>query len=95
MYKSVIVCLLIVMLAATCLAQRDRGALTGIVTDSTGAAVSNVQITVTHTESGAVYKSATTDAGDYTVPNLPIGAYRMEFQAAGFKKFDRTGVPLS
>jgi hypothetical protein len=80
---------------ATCLAQRDRGTFTGIVTDSSGAVVPNVQLTITQTETNAVYRAATTDAGAYTVPNLPIGPYRIEFEAPGFKKLDRSNVELS
>ena len=95
MYKSIIGCLLFVVFATTCLAQRDRGTLTGIVTDSSGAAVPKVALTITHLDTGGVYNSTTTEAGAYTVPNLPIGAYKIDLEIAGFKKLSRSNIQLS
>jgi len=44
-----------------CLAQRDRGTLTGIVTDNTGAVVPSMQFTIRNTGTNAIYKTTTTD----------------------------------
>lgn len=81
--------------AAVCLAQRDRGTLTGIVTDNSGAVVPSVQLTITNTATNGVYKTATNDVGQYTMPNLPIGPYQMTFEATGFKTLVRADVELS
>lgn len=78
-----------------CFAQGDRGTLTGIVTDHSGAVVPVVAINVTNTLNNSVYRAATTAAGAYTVPNLPIGSYRLEFLAQGFKKTERTNIQLT
>src|ERR1043166_2512196 len=88
--------LLTVTLCATaCLAQGDRGTLTGIVTDNSGAVVPVVTISVTNTLNNSVYRAATTAAGAYTVPNLPIGTYTLEFVAPGFKKLERSNIQLA
>ncbi|MBI4876859.1 MAG: carboxypeptidase regulatory-like domain-containing protein [Acidobacteria bacterium] len=93
--KLVSILALALLFSVAGLAQRDRGVITGIVTDSTGAVVPSVQLTITHIDTNAVYKAATTEAGAYTVPNLPVGPYRIGFEAAGFKKVDRGGIQLS
>ena len=95
MNKRLAVFLALVLWATTCLAQQGRGTLTGIVKDSSGGVVPEVQITITNTDNNAVYKSASTGAGAYSVPNLPVGPYKIEFESAGFKKLERSNIQLS
>jgi hypothetical protein len=78
-----------------CLAQGDRASLTGIVTDNSGSVVPVVTINVTNTLNNSMYRSATTAAGVYTVPNLPVGTYKLEFVAQGFKKLERSNIALT
>ena len=94
--KNVCKVFLAAALAVTaCLAQGDRGTLTGIVTDNSGAVVPVVTINVTNTLNNSVYRAATTAAGAYTVPNLPVGTYKLEFVAQGFKKLERSNLNLT
>ena len=78
-----------------CMAQGDRGTLTGLVTDNSGSVIPVVVVTAVNMDSNSVFKSATTGAGAYTVPNLPIGNYRLEFVAPGFKKLERSSMQLT
>ena len=80
--------LLIVSLgaAAICSAQVNRATLTGIVTDPSGAVVPSVKVVATHVETGTSVATNTTSAGAYTIPALQIGNYKVEYEAAGFKK---------
>ncbi len=64
-------------------AQGDRGTITGTVTDPTGAVVPNANIQVTNSETSAVYKVATTNTGNYTLANLPVGHVRAYGGCAG------------
>jgi hypothetical protein len=73
-------------------AQLDRATVTGVVTDPTGAVISQVQITVRNTATNASYPSSTNGSRQYTVPNLPIGPYVLTFEATGLKKMVREGV---
>ena len=75
-------------------AQGDRGTITGTVTDPTGAVVPNAGIQVTNSETSAVYKVATTNTGNYTLANLPVGMYVLTVDAPGFKKFERPGLTV-
>jgi hypothetical protein len=75
-------------------AQQGRGAILGSVTDSSGAAMPNVKVTVTHTSTNLDYNTLTTAEGYYTIPNLPVGDYRVTASAPGMKSVSRSGVQL-
>jgi hypothetical protein len=78
--------------AVAAFAQGDRGTITGTVTDPTGAVVPNASIQLTNTDTAATYQVATTNTGNYTLANLPVGTYALTVDASGFKKFDRPGL---
>src|SRR6202790_1563093 len=67
-------------------AQGGAGELAGVVTDSTGAVVSGVELKLSNTATGEVRTTVTTPAGIYTFPSLPIvGTYTLEVGSKGFK----------
>jgi len=68
-------------------AQSERGNITGIVTDPTGAAVAGAQLTLTHRDTNGTTKATSSGTGEYNLPNLVPGAYRVEITAPGFKRF--------
>jgi len=76
------------------LAQLDRGALTGTVTDSTGGVAPGVSVGVRNTATGATYRTQSNSQGQYTVPNLPVGTYELTFETNGFRKVVRSGVSV-
>lgn len=78
---------LLFLLPAVALAQGERGALTGVVTDPTGALVPEATITITEMRTGVTTTVASSSAGYYRVP-VPPGTYRLEAKKEGFK----TGV---
>jgi hypothetical protein len=50
-------------LAAPAFAQGDRGAITGVITDATGAVVPNVEVTATELETNSAFKTVSTSSG--------------------------------
>ncbi len=80
------------LLSTVCLAQLDRGTITGTVTDASGAVIPNTKITVKNEATNATYKTASTGAGDYTVFNLPSGLYDLTFEATGLKTLVRSKI---
>ncbi len=68
--------------------------VTGRVTDQQGAVLTGAQITITGVDTGAVHKAVTNDDGIYTIPSLPIGAYKFETAAPGFQTYVQTGILL-
>ena len=73
----------------------NTGALTGTVTDVSGAVVANADVTVDSEASGATRKAITGVDGVYRVPLLPPGSYRVEASKDGFKLAVRSGVTVA
>ncbi|MEK7406781.1 MAG: TonB-dependent receptor, partial [Acidobacteriota bacterium] len=60
----------------------------GTVTDATSAAVVGARVTVTDVKTNVTVRAVTSDAaGNYEVPDLVTGVYRVTVEAAGFKTF--------
>ena len=78
-----------------CLAQLDRGSISGVVTDSSGSTIAGAQVTVTNTEMGTQNSTVTTGAGAYTIPQLAAGEYSVTVVATGFSQLIRNGITVS
>src|SRR5690349_6065687 len=77
------------------LAQNDAGRIVGIVTDSSGAVVPNVSITVTSEKTAQERKVLSDSTGHYLLPNLPTSTtYKITAEGSGFGKWETTEVPL-
>jgi hypothetical protein len=74
--------------------QEFRGTILGRVADSSGAVVPNVPITVTHLQTNTAVKTTSAANGNYTVPFLIPGTYRVSAQMQGFKAFVRDGIEV-
>lgn len=74
---------------------QDRGTFVGTVLDPSGAAVPDVKVTAIQTATNLRVESATNSVGQYRIPNLPVGSYRLTFESPGFKTAVREGVTLS
>src|SRR5688572_25148660 len=75
-------------------AQVNTASLTGLVTDPTGAVVSNASVTVKN-KATTVESSTNSDAsGYYTFASLPVGAYTLQVERQGFKKAVQENVNL-
>jgi hypothetical protein len=75
-------------------AQIGTSTLTGRVSDSTGAVVPGVNVTVVQPSTNFTFNATTNSDGLYRVQSLQPGAYRITFEAAGFKKSVREDVEL-
>jgi hypothetical protein len=64
------------------------------VTDPSGSAVPGAQVAVRNLETQALRPLTTDNNGSYTAENLPIGPYRLDVEAPGFKHSSRTGFQL-
>lgn len=84
----------LIALVAPVAAQETRGAITGRVTDASGAIVPGAQVEVTNVATGASFRSVTNEAGSFDVPYLLPGVYRVAVHARGFKSVIREGVEL-
>lgn len=76
-------------------AQVTGARLTGVVTDSSGAAIPQAQITVTNTGTNAATKTTSNEQGEYIVPSLPAGPYKIFSVANGFADTLQTNIVLT
>src|SRR6266404_5083770 len=90
--RALLLCLLI--LGVTSQAFGQNATIVGTVTDSSGAAVANATITITHAETGKVFHLTSNADGQYVAPDLPIGHYSIKVEASGFKAAEQKGVVL-
>jgi len=67
-------------------AQTTTGAITGTVTDPSGAIVPHVRVTATNAGTNIPYAVDTNDSGIYNLLFLPVGQYNVTTEAQGFKK---------
>ena len=91
-FWRVLFCLGAAVLAAW--AQTDRGTITGTVSDPAGAVVANAAIEARNVATGAVYPVASSGTGNYTIAQLPAGAYELSVTVPGFKKYVRGGLQV-
>jgi Carboxypeptidase regulatory-like domain len=59
--------------------------IAGRVTDSTGAAIPGVTITLTNNGTGAVRTTTTNGQGEWSIPNIPPANYKVHTAGQGFK----------
>jgi hypothetical protein len=90
--RFIAVALFALISASTALSQSDRGTISGSILDSSGAAVQGATVTATGANTGAVYKTTSTDTGAYRISDMQVGAYNITVTAAGFKTSAQTGV---
>lgn len=89
MFRNISVCsLLLVLLSAAATSgwsQTDSARLQGTITDTQGGVVAGAIITVTNMGTGRAVSVSSNAAGDYSVPALPAGRYRVEVRLEKFK----------
>jgi hypothetical protein len=85
----------LVLLPVAAFAQVDKGALLGTVVDSSQAVIPQTVIRVTEVNTGVSRSVMSNEGGNWTIPLLDPGTYRVEAEHQGFKKGIREGVPLT
>ena len=85
----------LLLMSALAFAQVNVTALSGIVTDQTGAAVPGVTVTLVNPATGEKISVTTSDRGEYTVPSLAAATYQVTFTKSGFKTLTHANVTLA
>src|SRR5499433_2808038 len=85
----------IIMLAFPLAAQVDQVAISGTVTDSSGAAVHGAKIELVSLATGLRRETTTNTNGIYHLPALQIGNYKITVSKEGFKSVEFPNVELS
>ena len=86
--------LLLLAFAPLLSAQSSRGAITGTITDSTQSAIPGANVKATNQETSVVYTSITNTSGNYVIPQLPEGRYKVSVEKQGFKASNTSDMEL-
>ncbi|MEO6802801.1 MAG: carboxypeptidase-like regulatory domain-containing protein, partial [Granulicella sp.] len=76
-------------------AQVKSSAITGTVTDQSGAVVPNATVSVLEQQTNTTTPARSDNAGTYSVPYLPIGHYTLTVTAPGFQTYRKTDINLA
>ncbi|HEX6501874.1 MAG TPA: carboxypeptidase regulatory-like domain-containing protein [Terriglobales bacterium] len=83
-------CALFALFCAAAAAQNlTNGAVTGTITDPSGAVVANANVTLKNRSTGAVQSTHTNSTGLYTFPFVQPGEYSVAVSASGFQPVSR------
>src|SRR5205823_14793211 len=88
--------IVVMAFAASCTVawSQSTAQISGRLTDQSGAVMPGVEVTVTRTATGATRSAVSDETRSYTLPNLPIGPYRLEAGLLGFRTYVQTGIVL-
>jgi hypothetical protein len=85
-------CLLV---PALLLAQFETAEVLGTVTDSSGAAIPQANVTLTNQDTGIQARTVTDENGNYDFFNVKIGRYTIVVEHAGFTRFTTANVTVN
>lgn len=75
-------------------AQEVTAAITGRVTDPSGATVPGAKVTATDKMRGTEWPTQTNPDGFYNLPRLPVGTYNLKVEASGFQAYLQNDILL-
>src|SRR5262245_60183468 len=86
--------ILAALLTASALAQTNTGEISGVVSDSSGAALPDALVRAQHPATGLVIERTTNPEGRYFLPALRTGQWDITVSRAGFASQTRRGVVM-
>jgi hypothetical protein len=87
--------LLAILFCASIHAQQITGNIRGTVTDPSGAVVQGAVVTARQTDTGLSRITTSDRNGNYILLEMPVGHYRLEAAAKGFREYVQDGITLS
>jgi iron complex outermembrane receptor protein len=87
--RSVVTFVTILFVSTSLFAQGMPGIITGVVRDSSSAAIPGVVVHATNLATGAAFDAVTDEQGSYQIGALVPGRYRLETKLDGFETDDR------
>jgi hypothetical protein len=75
--------------------QTFRGAINGTVTDATGAVVPKANVTVTNTGTSIAQSMVSTNSGEFSFQDLPLGTYSISVIAPGFQPVTVSNISVT
>lgn len=85
---------LVLALGAPLAAQDTRGQIVGRVEDSSQAVIAGAEVRATNVATNVTTTARTNQTGDYLLPYLVPGTYRLAVALEGFREFVREDIPI-
>src|ERR1041384_1766518 len=79
-----LLCLTIIISATGYCFAQATGNIKGSVADPNGGLVAGATVEAVNAQTGEKRSTTTTDAGTYSITNLPVGTYKLNASATGF-----------
>ena len=92
--SSLWIALPVIVVTAGIAAAQAVSQISGSTRDQSGAVVPGAEITAIQTDTGVRRAVVTNGEGEFVLPNLQIGPYRIEAKKTGFKTYVQTGIEL-
>jgi len=89
-----LVSMLVIVFSSNARAQQTLGAITGTVTDSSGAVVANASVSLVSDDTKLSRAQKTNSSGTYLFVDLPIGSYTLTFTQPGFQTQTIPSIPV-
>jgi Carboxypeptidase regulatory-like domain len=84
-HRILLLLVFLILPLGTSLAQTFRGAISGNVTDTTGAAIAGAKVQLVNDSTGLSRNQETTSSGDFSFSELPVGFYTLTITREGFE----------
>ncbi len=94
MFRLLVVTFTALIIPFTCLAQSDRGIVTGTVSDPASAIIAGAKVSAVNRDNGSRFDTVTTETGNFTLPALPAGMYDVTVESPGFKRISQSNVQV-
>jgi hypothetical protein len=82
-------------MAAAAMAQESRGTISGRISDPAGAVVPGAAVAAINLDTNVALQTTSNETGNYQIPFVVPGNYRMTVERTGFKKLERSDVRVS
>jgi len=86
--------LLLMLFPSALPGQSTNASLSGRITDPTKAVIADARVVAISADTNVRYEVTSNASGEYSLANLPPGAYRLEVEKPGFKKLVKPDVIL-
>ena len=93
--SAAVIALCVISFMPQARAQAVFGSIFGTVSDPSGAAVANANVTVTNQRKGTEDHTTTNESGNYSVTHLIPDVYSVKVEASGFKVVEQKDVTVS
>ncbi|QHN02880.1 TonB-dependent receptor [Granulicella sp. WH15] len=85
----------LLVFCASLRAQYDNGSLVGTIRDASGAPIAGASVTITNNATSITSQTKTNGSGDYEVPSLRAGVYKIAASATGFSDAVAENITVS